>query len=150
MAISKEYPYRFDVSRYPRVIKPLDSTLPRCKCELTLKDAMTVAVTDRVLQRIEAPVTIDTVLMDLRNCHFLWRVGFDTDRIKEICQIRTVQLRYPHWNGKSRDFRNLLKRMEKGMKELKLFALNLSQVSLRVKLGVHDPAVNEFFRSLLK
>ena len=121
MAINKEIPHRFDVSLYPRVIEPLDSkTVPlsRCQCELTLKDVMTVAVTERIMQRIQTPVTIDTELAELRNCPTLLRVGFDTDRIEEICKIRMVQERYPHWNGKSREFRQLLQKIEQGMLEL--------------------------------
>ena len=87
-------------------------------CAPLLKDALTVAVTERVLERKKAP-TIDTELAEIRNCHYLLRVAFDVDRIKDICRIRMVQLRYPHWNGKSREFRKLWERMEEGVKEFK-------------------------------
>ena len=76
---------------------------------------MTVAVADRVLERTKAPVTIETELAELRNCAYLSRVAFDVDRIKDICKIRNVQLRYPHWNGKAREFRKLYQRMEEGV-----------------------------------
>jgi len=115
LAINKENPSRFDVSLYPRVVKQLDP-LSSCECGLTLKDALTVAVTERVLERKQAP-SIDTELAEIRNCHFLSRVAFDVDRVKDICRIRMVQLRYPHWNGKSREFRKLWERMEEGVKE---------------------------------
>ncbi|CBY08696.1 unnamed protein product [Oikopleura dioica] len=119
MGIDKNNVNRLDVSIYPRIIQKISPDRQHTCKALTLKDAMTVAVTDHVMERMITPVTIDTELAELRNCPLLWRIGFDIDRIKEVCQRRNVKLKCPHWDGKTRQYKRILKRIENGRHKYK-------------------------------
>ena len=76
-------------------------------------DHRAIAITDHVLERTKMPITIETELAELKNCPTLLRIGFDEDFIRQVCRMRICRLRFPQWNGKSRQMKMLLRKLDK-------------------------------------